>query len=187
MKRTTVLFGTSITAHVDGDRLAYGKRKCINVSESGAKIEDISKMMDSFYYSNPSADDVDKIIFSFGTNDIRSQKYGVNKFKKPIKELIYKAKDFFPQASIFFQSVLPMKVISTYTAKNVIDFNRLLIEICRTERCSYIDCCYDFVYGNDYNKLLFRDNLHLNKRGLGLLCRWLKHTINHGTFNPYVY
>ena len=186
-KRTTVLFGTSITLNVDGNRLAYGGRKCVNVSQSGAKIMDISKMVENFYFTHPSSNDVDKIIFSFGTNDIKYQKNGVYKFKKLILNLINKTKELFPHVTIFFQSVLPMKLQSYYTANNFLTFNRLLIDLCMSERCSFIDCFYDFVSGNDYNRLLYKDTLHLNKRGLGLLCRWLKHTINHQTFNPYVY
>ena len=187
LKRTTVLFGTSITLNVDGNRLAYGGRKCINISESGAKISDISRMVEHFYFNNPSSNDVDKVIFSFGTNDIKYQKNGVYKFKKLILNLINKTKELFPHVTIFFQSVLPMKLQSYYTANNFLTFNRLLIDLCMSERCSFIDCFYDFVSGNDYNRVLYKDNLHLNKRGIGLLCRWLKHTINHQTFNPYVY
>ena len=189
-RRTTVLFGTSMTLGVDGDRLAYGGRKCINISESGAKIEDISRMLDNFYHTNPNINNVDKIIYSFGTNDIKFLKFGLHKLKRPIKEIIYKTKEYFPRASIFFQSVLPMKISSNYhinTAKNFEGFNRILVEVCREERCSYIDCFFDFVRGYDYNSNLYKDNLHLNKRGIGILCRWLKHTINRGTFNPYVH
>ena len=189
-RRTTVLFGTSMTLGVDGDRLAYGGRKCINISESGAKIEDISRMLDNFYHTNPNVNNVDKIIYSFGTNDIKFLKFGLHKLKRPIKEIIYKTKEYFPRASIFFQSVLPMKISSNIhinTAKNFEGFNRILVEVCREERCSYIDCFFDFVRGYDYNSNLYKDNLHLNKRGIGILCRWLKHTINRGTFNPYVH
>ena len=186
-KRTTVLFGTSMTLNVDGNRLAYGGRKCVNVSESGAKISDISRMVEHFYFTHPSSNDVDKIIFSFGTNDIKYQRNGVYKFKKLILNLIHKTKELYPHAIIFIQSVLPMKLQFYYTANNFLTFNRLLIELCRSERCSFIDCFFDFISGNDYNRLLYKDHLHLNKRGLGLLCRWLKHAINHQTFNPYVY
>ena len=103
-----------MTLGVDGDRLAYGGRKCINISESGAKIEDISRMLDNFYHTNSNVNDVDKIIYSFGTNDIKFLKFGLHKLKRPIKEIIYKTKEYFPRASIFFQSVLPMKISSNY-------------------------------------------------------------------------
>lgn len=186
-KKVVVLFGTSMTKHVNGEKLARGSKTCINVFESGANIPDISRMLDNFKHTNPLSSNVSKVIFSFGTNDIQNLRYGMNKLRDPIIDLINKTKAYFPHAFILFQSCLPMKIKHENTAKNFINFNRVLLNICSSERCAFIDCFRDFVSGWDYNKRLFKDDVHLNQRGLGLLCSWLKHAINYNTFNPYVF
>lgn len=189
VRKTTVIFGTSVTIGVDGYRLAYGGRKCINKSVSGAKVHDIAEMVKDFYENDEQSDDVNKIILSLGTNDIKFASNGVNKFRRSIIELVRSIKSMFPGALIYIQCVLPMKLRFHYTARNVLQFNNILYNICTMERCLYIDCFRDFIdqAGFDYNKNLYKDNLHLNRRGIGVLCRWLKHCINRDTFNPYVY
>ncbi|NRB82046.1 MAG: alpha-ketoglutarate-dependent dioxygenase AlkB, partial [Saccharospirillaceae bacterium] len=87
-KNTTVLFGTSITREVFGKKLGVRGRKCINVSKSGAKIPDISEMLDNFYNISNDVDDVEKVIFSFGTNVIKHERFGVAKFREPVAKLI---------------------------------------------------------------------------------------------------
>ena len=69
-KKTTVIFGTSITRRVIGKKLCNYGRNCINISKSGANIEDINDMIDEFYTTNPAANEIEKVIYSFGTNDI---------------------------------------------------------------------------------------------------------------------
>ena len=73
-----------------------------------------------------------------------------------------------------------------FTAPNVLGFNNLLKEICRVTLCLYIDCFRDFVLedGTDHDYYLFRDWLHLNKRGVGILYIWIKFIINNDPFNP---
>ena len=95
-RSTTVIFGTSITKHLNERRLAGRGQHCINLSKSGARIPDISEMVDNFVYSNPYAGDVNKIIFNFGTNDIKYEKFSVNKFREPVINLINKTKKLFP-------------------------------------------------------------------------------------------
>ncbi len=43
----------------------------MNISESGARIEDINRLVVNFHASHPQACDVEKVILSFGTNDIK--------------------------------------------------------------------------------------------------------------------
>ena len=57
-KRTTVLFGTSITEDVIGKKLGRKGRHVINVSESGAKIKTITEMVDDFALYDPAAKDI---------------------------------------------------------------------------------------------------------------------------------
>lgn len=187
-RRTSVLFGTSITSTVIGKRLGHGGRQCINVSRSGAKIGDISDMVDDFKFNNPAACDVEKVIFSFGTNDVKYKHKGIGNFRQPIIELIEKTNRYFPGCIIYIQCVLPIGVIQSYTAANVLAFNDILRDICRTTFCFYVDCFWDFVShdGMDHNKDLYRDWLHLNKWGVGLLCGWLKYIINNDSLNPII-
>ena len=183
---TSVIFGTYITKGLIESRLAYGKRKCINVSNSGDKIDDITRRVEEFY-ENANPDDIEKIIFSFGTNDIRSRR-GISRFWNPILNLIKITRKLFPKSIIYFQSVLPIKISKNFTAENFINFNKMLLNICVSERCSFIDIFRNFlsVDGNDYNESLYRDQLHLNRRGIGILASWIKYSINKGRFYPYV-
>ena len=84
-----VIFGTSITMDVDGDKLSRHSRKVINCSTSGAKISDVSDDVRDFCVENPGITDcVDKVIVCLGTNDIKffnGQKYDVFKrFRAPL-------------------------------------------------------------------------------------------------------
>ena len=184
-KNTTVLFGTSLTTGVIGKKLGERGRKCINVSKSGARISDISEMVDDFYNISNDVDDIEKIIFSFGTNDIKHEKFGVAKFRQPVAKLIQKTKYYFPGATIFIQSTLPIRNTNQYCAPNFIGFNNILRDVCYKYNCYYIDCFDQFVSpdGYDHDFRFFRDHYHLNKVGLGILCRLFKMLINNDSFN----
>ena len=188
VKRTTVIFGTSITSDVKGSRLAHRGRRCINISRSGAKISDISDMVDDFRMNDPDASDIEKVIFSFGTNDIKSERKAMEKFRQPITDLFNKTKEYFPGCIIYVQPVLPIGRKHWFTAPNVLDFNVLLREVCGYTYCPYINCFRDFVLndGSDHDHNLFRDWLHLNKRGVGTLCLWFKYVINNYVFDPII-
>ena len=188
-EKTAVIFGTSITLKVDGNRLGKKGRNVINCSKSGANIKDIEEMAENFYFNNGDKVDVDKIVYSFGTNDIRFETKNIyNKFYRDIVELIEKTKCLFPKSTIFVQTVLPMRIVNTFTAQNVLDFNRLLVDICIKLVCPIIDCFRDYVSrdGYDYNWMLYRDELHLNPRGIGVLCRWFKYVLYKTVFNPFI-
>ncbi len=190
-KRTTVLFGTSITSKLPRDGLAGRGRKFINVSQSGARIEDISNLVDNFHDRNPSALDVEKIILSFGTNDIKydSSKAGVSKLRVPIGNLIAKVKHLFPDAIILIQCVLPLRNLYWYTSRNVLGLNRLLYQLCLNYNCVFIDIFRDFLSADarDHNRNLFYDHFHLNFYGRKVLCYWLHNVINRSSFNRVVY
>ncbi len=64
-KRTTVLFGTSITTKLPRDGLAGRGRHFVNVSQSGARIQDIERLVDNFYHTHRSATDIEEVILSF--------------------------------------------------------------------------------------------------------------------------
>lgn len=189
-KRTTVLFGTSITKYIDSNKLTergHG-RKFVNFSQNGAKIKHISENVDYFYKTHKSAYDVEKIIISLGTNDVKFSRRGVQHLKRYLIDLINKVKLLFPGSIIIFQCCLPIRNLYWYTVPNVVDFNSLLSSLCREYNCIYLDCFKDFLtvdmeYQAPY---LFRDWLHLNADGLGILGGWFKYIVNQDSFNSVV-
>ena len=85
----------------------------------------------------------------------------------------------FSGAKIFFQSLLPMKVVSKSTVSNILSFNRLVLKAYASEKCFYLDVFKNFLDSYGYNNAhLFRWNthknlidVHLNSGGLGVLAR----------------
>ena len=185
-KKTTVLFGTSITWDIQKrmGKLAAG-RKFINVSNRGAKIKDIIIHLQDFHDTSAVAGDVEKIIFSLGTNDIKFSRRGVNHLKRYLVDLIDKAKSLFPGAIILFQCCLPIRDLYWYTVDNVLDFNKMLKSLCFNFNCVYVDCFRLFLSADekDHNTGLFYDWLHLNWNGKGILCNFLYYVINQNSYN----
>ena len=145
-------------------------------------------MIDNFYFTNAAANDVEKVILSFGTNDIHYAQKGIRHLVNPIFEVVNKVKSLFPGALIFIQSVLPMRNLYWYRAVNFLSFNDMLRNISSRTNSFYVDCFEDFLSddGYDHNRALFWDYLHLNKRGLGILCTWFKAIINRDSFNSII-
>ena len=187
-KLTTVIFGTSITSRLIGKKISRGGRPCINISQSGARIGHIGDMIDDFYVNHPAAGDIEKVILSFGTNDIKHSSKGVRHLRNLVSDLIYKVRSYFPDSTIIIQSCLPIRAMYQYTISNVLNFNKILIELCTTLKCMYLDCFRDFLTpdGRFQNRTLFHDWLHLNKRGLCILAGWYKYVINIDSFNPII-
>ena len=110
------------------------------------------------------------------------------KFYDQIVELVENTKCLFPNAIIFIQKVLPMRITNGYIVQNILEFNRLLTDICIKKGCSLLDCFHDFVSqdGYDYARRLYKDDIHLSSRGVGVLCMWFKHVIYSDVFNPFI-
>lgn len=186
-KKTTVLFGSSITKHIDPHKVierGHG-RKFINISQSGAKIKHVSENLDHFYKTNKASNDVEKIIFSVGTNDVKYSRRGVQHLKRYLVDLINKAKCLFPGTIILFQCCLPIRNLYRYTVPNVLDFNALLASLCREYNCTYIDCFKDFltIDGESQAPYLFYDWLHLNLDGVGILGGWFKYIVSQNSYD----
>ncbi len=190
-KRTTVLFGTSITTRIPNNEVTGRGRKFVNISERGARVQDINRLVENFHACHQQATDVEKVILSFGTNDIKhdSSKSGVNKLRVPIGDLLANIKNLFPGAIILVQSVLPMRNLYWYTARNVLGLNKLYRELCNHYNCVYVDCFRDFLSKDrrDHNKGLFSDHFHLNYYGRRVLCHWLRCLVNSSSFDRVVY
>ena len=153
-------------------------------------------MIDDFSDTNPAASNVEKVILSFGTNDIARERHGVynpqglsqqqlhtracrgiKKFRQSVADIVTKVKSLFPGVSVVIQCVLPMQNIYWYTSFNVLMFNDMLREVARSYNCYYVDCFDRFlsVDMHDFNRGLYYDWLHPNKWGLNLLCKYLKY------------
>ena len=188
-KTTTVIFGTSITRHIEEKKLAGKGQRCINVSQSGAKIRDISHMFDEFIYKNEHAGDVANIIFNIGVNDIKYEKFGVDKYREPILSLLNKAKLHYPFAKIMIFSTLPMKNMYRYTVKNFLRFNQILEQCTIQCNCIFVDCFWHFLTYDkrDINRELYSwDGLHLNTAGIYFLGCWMHYMINMKSFTNVI-
>ena len=190
-EKVCVIFGTSITEHVSGPVMSKKNRTVVNVSSSGANINDIRMMANDFHQENlRSIHKIDKIVVSVGTNDIKWYNCYARNMRRDMKPklvlLVKELKQLFPSAQIYFHTVLPMRVVYKYTAASVHQFNNLLYEVCSQYNCFFFDCFARFLdhQGNFYSRALFRDNWHLNNAGLKVLYRALKFMIYGNLFNP---
>lgn len=191
-ERVCLIFGTSVTEHVDGDLMSRGNRTVVNLSSSGANIDDIRQMAEDFHHENlPSIHKIDKIIVSVGTNDVKFYNPRVRNMSKDLKPklitLVKVLKQLYPSAQVHFQTMLPIRITYNYTAESVHQFNHILLNICTQYNCFFFDCFSRFL-DNDgvfYNRTLFRDNYHLNNAGLKVLCRALKFLVYSNVFNPH--
>ncbi|KAL5260802.1 hypothetical protein ACHWQZ_G006737, partial [Mnemiopsis leidyi] len=114
-ERVCVIFGTSITEHVDGGLMSRGDRTVVNVSSSGADIDDIRQMAEDFHHENLSSiHKIDKIIVSVGTNDVKFYNSRVRNMSKDLGpkliSLVKLLKQLFPSAQVHFQTMLPIKI-----------------------------------------------------------------------------
>ena len=148
-------------------------------------MDTLSHMVDNFKLYDADADDVDKVVLCFGTNDIKHSKDGVAHLKNDVFNLVNKVKDYFPGAVVLVVSVLPMKNMYWFTVDNFYDFNDILQDVCFKTNCYYIDCFNNFLTEDrfDYNHRLYKDPIHLNNKGLGVLCSILKNIINCDSFS----
>ena len=191
VRRTTVLFGTSITKYIRSKHIGLRGRKCANVSQSGAKIKDVIENVRDFYENDIAAknDDIEKVIFSLGTNDIKHSRNGVLHLRKYLLELTDLTKALFPHAIVLFQSCLPIECSAyPFVAYNVVNFNAMLKDLCLLTNCVYVDCFRDFLTRDclDLNRDLYFDWLHLNQKGLSVLSTWIKFLVNENSFDRIV-
>ncbi|KAL5248641.1 hypothetical protein ACHWQZ_G017728 [Mnemiopsis leidyi] len=179
---TTVLIGTSITKRINPAKIA-GKTTCkfVNCSTSGDTIKDASDKLDRLYAGTltdlndqplgPNLN-IKNIILSVGTNDIRRKSNGVSSLYLPVRALMKKANDLFPDSQIFVQSVIPMGYEFRWTASNVMSFNSLLRRCSREiPNCSYLDVFDDFIHRGYPVKSLYYDHLHPSAKGTAALAR----------------
>ena len=188
-----VVFGTSITRRMDCSEVSDADTEFMNVSTGGARIKnpkhftkvpDIGTMMENFAAMNSDKiARVKSVVISVGTNDIKYFRKDMGRGRRaipgdigtlriPLVNLVKCARYHFgKQVHVIFQSVIPMRLMYTYTAANFIGYNMLLQDICHDLDCGYMDVFGFFLDCSrmDYNRNLFVDALHLNRYGLQVL------------------
>ena len=193
---STVLFGSSMTKFLNQEQLSVKNREFVNISsQSGARLLPIpnkgqkqpwlySEMLENFAaFNEANLRNFDSIVFSVGTNDLRFFRQSDGRpgdlrvLIPSIEHLIKRSRELFGQSvNIVFKSVLPMRCMYTYTAANFQGFNQLLRRICQQNGCYFIDWFKSFLNfsGDDIDKSMYRDCLHLNRKGHDVLHKLFK-------------
>ena len=163
-------------------------KQVINLARSGSKIVDVSKDMESFiagkhdYFKNDSAmkmEDikVTNIILSIGTNDILRLRdpTSVNSLFVPIQSMLKKAKHLY-NCKVVLQGVIPIPGQPNYIRHATLQFNRMAHQICRQQKCYFLDLWDDFLDCRHFSKFYIRRrdgycDIHPNQAGLSILAR----------------
>lgn len=186
--KTTLILGTSIPYYLDFEKLSgtSGRVKVVNLCKRGAKISHLHEVLDEHFTNESSDVEVDKIILSVGTNDLRNNmKNTVGHLYIPLENLISKIKSYYPHAKIYIQSLLPQRVQNAFTVSNVLGFNKLLVKLAALNKCLYLDIFAEFLGENSHpHPALYRwDGVHLSNKGLSVLARAFISKIR-GRYNP---
>ena len=188
--RTSLIVGDSFAARLDSSKLSKGRKNVINLAQGRNKLRNVHDSLEKFYNDPRNANlFIDQVFVSVGTNDIRYCKLeGVHRFKGELHKLTRFIKQLYPSAKVFFQSLIPLPLTyenSAYVIKNVLDFNRLLYDVCKYERVFLLDVFGIFLLRNFRNLRLFPiGRIYPNKRGIGLLAREYISRIHSKHFNP---
>ena len=130
-KKTVLLAGDSYFERLDADKLGKGKQSVCKVARGGRKIDGVLKSLEDFSTNNPDFDVV-KLFMCVGTNDIRNcRERGVLHLKTALQSLFTKAKELFPNAKVYVQSLLPIPSNGNpFSDRNVLAMNRLIFNLC---------------------------------------------------------
>ena len=187
----TVLFaGDSHYANLIPKKLGKGKINVINIARGGHNIRKTEATISDFCANNTSYKVV-KVFVSVGTNDIRYCRRGVRHLTKPLQLLTDRINLCFPNADIFYQSLLPLPLENMFVRGNVETFNDLLFEVCKKNKVYFLDIFEDFLgYDRRRNSVLFEEeqsNVHLNVVGLGFLAKKYIYRIHSKNFDPRLF
>ena len=116
-------------------------------------------------------------------------KNGVRHLKFHLNTLSNTIKTFYPRAKVYFQPILPQHAITRYTVRNILDFNRLLHELCLSEKFYLLNLFYEFVnnFGHKNNNMFESTmSVHPNPRGMGRIAQCYIKIIHNKHFNPLI-
>jgi len=196
-KRVVLVAGDSFARRLDLAKLGKGKVTVVNVAQGGAKMDRVQKQLEDYCAANPNVQ-VDKLLLSVGTNDIRNVK-DIGTLRGPLKQLHSKIVTLFPKCKVYVQSLLPLPLLNDtdkMTNIRIINFNRILFNECIYRKFYFMDVFHSFTkfkraFSEPIRRFdpLFESNgIHPNpQRGMGVLARFYIRAIHSRYFNPYVY
>lgn len=190
-QKICLVAGDSFAARLDVLKLGKHKRDVRSIAEGGFKIRDVEGSLEKFSLDNPDVL-VEKLFVSVGSNDTRYCKNGVSHLKGHVKQLFRKIQDFYPDAKVFVQCVLPLPAVHKYVVKNVRGINDIIYGCCSHAHFYYMNILNFFLdeRGATRNCTLFNvsdRDVHPNKKGLGVLARFYIFHIHSRRFNPLAY
>ena len=105
--------------------------------------------------------------------------------------LVRVAKNLFPRAKIFIQTLLQLPVTfdnHDYVIKNVLDFNDIILHVCTHERVYVLNVFRNFFlkgFRNPDHLKASSTVIHPNSRGVGVLARFFINRIHFKYFDPF--
>ena len=189
-QNVTLIAGDSHSARLDTEKLGKKRKKVINISKGGSTIKEVEKSLKRFADENSNIT-VNTLFICVGTNDLLHAHHGVMHLKTPYTNMIKVAKALFPGAKILCQSLLPLPVLKRSTVVNVRVMNNIIYDACTKVQVYYLDVFDTFLNSHGFRNEQFfpRDvrDLHLHKRGTGVLAKFYIHLIHNKIFNPMGY
>jgi alkylated DNA repair dioxygenase AlkB/lysophospholipase L1-like esterase len=197
-KNVVLLAGDSFAERLDAKLLGKGKHDVRNIAKGGSKLHQIEAALETFSNKNSSSLNVKKLFLSFGANDIRFCSNGVKHLKNATCDLMKCAKRLFPDAKIYVLSILPFHCRAKEFAtgrENIVDMNTLIFQLCSRFKVFYLNTFDAFLDINfSRNDKLFpcwdpikKWDIHPNRKGKGVLARFLIYYIHSKWFNPLGY
>ena len=184
----TLLAGDSFFRDLRPDKLGKGKKLVVNISKGGSKIKQVEQSLIEFASDAPP---VTKIFLSIGANDIHHAKCGVQHLKTPVASLLKTAKDLFPRAKIWVQSILPIPLQRKMMINDVCDMNKLLHRACMRQSVFFLDVTDSFIDQStglrDVRFFPIKGNVHLGPIGTSVLAKIYIRQIHSRSFNPLGY
>ena len=192
--RTPVVLiaGDSITGRLNTDKLSKQRVRVDNISVGGYTIHQTQSAIEEYYDEQKDNVCVTKVFISVGCNDIRYvYSRGVSHLKAPLVRLMIKMKSLFPNAQVYFHSVLPNMVVNPWTVKNVYGINSLIRVCCIANKMFYLNFFRSFLtVKGERDDRLFDGPVHPKKSCMGIIARHyikLIHNCDSTSFNPDVF
>ena len=198
-KPVCLVVGDSFAARLDPIKLGKKKFAVVNLARGGSKISRTINQLEQYASDHEdSIHSVKKIAVSVGTNDLRNLE-DPNSLRGPLKRLCEKISTLYPEARVWFQSLLPLPIKNcndSKTNERVRHVNRIIFNECVYRRFYYIDAFYQFIKFNRkwnepftrFDKLFENNGIHPNpERGMGVLARLYIRALHCKFFNPRVF
>ncbi len=183
-----LLAGDSMFRELKCDLLGKKRIDVVNICHGGDFMYKTEAALVKFAGSLDSKYKVEKVFLSIGANDIRYAR-GVDHLRGPLKRLVLTTKSLFPGAAVLIQSVLPQQVQNDWTVKNVKGMNKLIRDCCFEQEVYFVNLFENFLLpSGHWNKQLFADMVHPNRRGIALIAgRFIRIIHSRTPFNPCIY